>query len=68
MRDQRPVTIATIRESIRALQLVLETEQRIASGASPDLAERAQAEIPRIKARIAEAEARVRELETLPGA
>ena len=68
MTDHRNRTIATMRESIRSLQLVLETEQRIASGSNPDLAEGARAEIPRIEARIAEAEARVRELEALPHA
>jgi hypothetical protein len=37
----------------------------MASGSSPDLAERARAQIPVIEAQIADAEARVRELEAL---
>ena len=68
MTDHRARTIATMRESIRSLQLVLETEQRIARGSNAELAEGARTEIPRIEARIAEAEARVRELEALPPA
>jgi hypothetical protein len=68
MVDHRTRTIATMRESIRSLQQVLETERRIASGSSAELAERARTEIPKIEARIAEAEARVRELEALPPA
>jgi hypothetical protein len=66
MDDHRARTIATMRESIRSLRQVLETEQRIASGSNADLAERARAEIPVIQARIAEAEARLRDLEALP--
>jgi hypothetical protein len=65
MTDHLARTIATMRESIRSLQRMLETEQRIAGGSNAELAERARTEIPRIEARIAEAEARVRELEAL---
>jgi protein subunit release factor A len=65
MTDHLARTIATMRESIRSLQRMLETEQRIASGSNAELAEAARTEIPRIEARIAEAEARVRELEAL---
>jgi hypothetical protein len=68
MRGQRTHTIQLIRDSIGALQRVLETEQRIATGSDVHLAEQARAEIPRIQARIAEAEARVRALERSPPA
>ncbi len=65
MSDQRTHTIATIRQLIRSLQQALETEQRIASSSNLRFAQRARAEIPLIQARIAEAEARVRDLDGL---
>jgi hypothetical protein len=65
MVDDRARTIATLRESVRSLWLLLDTEQRIASGSNPRLAERARADIPQIQTQITEGEARVFELEAL---
>ena len=66
MQPDRARTIAALRESVRSLQRLLETERRIAEGTDPDLVARARSEIPRLEALIAEGEARIAGVEALP--
>jgi hypothetical protein len=63
MPDPRGRTLHLMRESIRTLQRLLATERQIAASSDRHLAERALADIPKIEARIADAEGRVRRLE-----